>query len=167
MRSFKIYTLSNFQIYNAVWLTRVTMLYVTSPELIYLTTKCSYLLTTFIHCAHHLPTSGKHQSVSHSDCPFYILPSGMQDFSFSVSSPILVISYLCDDSHAHKKNTAFRNYLGFYFILIFFERTALCMFLRGWKSFRWKKKAECRIWQRNHLVYGFQRQEKMKAVAHR
>ena len=36
MRTFKTYSLLNFQIYNTVLLTIVTMLYITSPELIYL-----------------------------------------------------------------------------------------------------------------------------------
>ena len=35
MRTFKIYSLSNFQIYSRVLVTIVTMLYVTSPVLIY------------------------------------------------------------------------------------------------------------------------------------
>ena len=35
-RTLKIYSLSNFQIYNAVLLTIVTMLYIISPELTYI-----------------------------------------------------------------------------------------------------------------------------------
>ena len=58
MRSFKIYSLSNFQIYNKVSLTVVTMLYTTSPGDIY------FILTTLTHFPHPYPsTSGSQQSV--------------------------------------------------------------------------------------------------------
>lgn len=46
MRTFMIYYLSNFQLYNAVLLTVVTMVYITSPVLIYLITKRLYLCTS-------------------------------------------------------------------------------------------------------------------------
>ena len=55
MTAFKIYSLSNFQIYNTVLLTIVTMLYITSSECIYLITGSLYLLTIFTHFSHHLP----------------------------------------------------------------------------------------------------------------
>ena len=55
MRAFKIYSLSNFQIYNTVMLTAVTMLCITSPELIPLITALLSPLTTFTHLAHPLP----------------------------------------------------------------------------------------------------------------
>ena len=47
MRTLKIYFLSNFQIYNIVLLTTVTMLYITSPVLIYVITGSLYHLVTF------------------------------------------------------------------------------------------------------------------------
>ena len=49
MRAFKTYSLSNFQIPNAVLITLVTMLYITSPGLIYFITGYVYLLTLFTH----------------------------------------------------------------------------------------------------------------------
>ena len=55
MRTSKIYCLSNFCIYNAVLLTIVTALYITSPELIYLITESLYFLTNFIQFPNHLP----------------------------------------------------------------------------------------------------------------
>ena len=57
IRSFKIYSLSSFQICNSVLLTIVAMLYIVSPRLIYFITESLYLLTHFIHVAqpHHLP----------------------------------------------------------------------------------------------------------------
>ena len=55
METFKIYSLSNFQICNTVLLTLVTMLYVTSPGLIYLITGSLYLLTPFTQFTRPLP----------------------------------------------------------------------------------------------------------------
>ena len=52
MRTFKIYSLSDFQIYNTVLLTLVTVLYITSPGLTSLITASLYLLTTVTHFAH-------------------------------------------------------------------------------------------------------------------
>lgn len=54
MRTFKI-TLRNFQIYNTVLLTVVTMLYLTSPGLIYLIAVSLDLLTSFIHTPQPMP----------------------------------------------------------------------------------------------------------------
>lgn len=45
MRTFRIYCLSNFQIYKTVSLTVVTMIYIISFILTYLTTGILYLLT--------------------------------------------------------------------------------------------------------------------------
>ena len=53
-KTFKIHSLSNFQIYNTVLLTVVTMLYITSPGLIHLITGCLYPLTVFT-CLPYLP----------------------------------------------------------------------------------------------------------------
>ena len=47
MRTFKIYSLSNFQVYNTVLLTMVTMLYTTSLGLIHLIIRGLHLLTIF------------------------------------------------------------------------------------------------------------------------
>ena len=44
VRTFKIYSLSNFQTCNVVLLTTVTVLYISSPEFIYLITGSFYLL---------------------------------------------------------------------------------------------------------------------------
>lgn len=52
VRTFKISSLSNFQIDNIVLLTKATMLYIAFPGLIYLTTRSLYLLTTFSHFSH-------------------------------------------------------------------------------------------------------------------
>lgn len=53
MRALMIYFLSNFQIYNIVSLTTVSLLcIITSPGRIYFVTESLYLLTTFIHFAH-------------------------------------------------------------------------------------------------------------------
>ena len=58
------YSLSNFQVYNIVVLSIVTMQFITSPLLIYFIVGILYLLTPFNHFAHPLPpTSGKHKSV--------------------------------------------------------------------------------------------------------
>ena len=54
-RIFKVYSLSNFQIYNIVWLTIVTMLYVTSPRFVYLITESLYLLSTLTQFPSHNP----------------------------------------------------------------------------------------------------------------
>ena len=45
VRTFKIYSLSNFQVYNTLLLTIVTMLYIRSSELIHLITRSLYPLT--------------------------------------------------------------------------------------------------------------------------
>ena len=47
MTGFKIYCLTNFQIYNTVSLTLVAMLYIISPGLIYSVTGRLYFLTVF------------------------------------------------------------------------------------------------------------------------
>ena len=49
MRTFKVYSFNNFQIYSTVLLTIVDTVYITSPELINLKTESLYLLTTFAH----------------------------------------------------------------------------------------------------------------------
>ena len=49
MRILKIYSLSNFQKYNAVWLTMVTMLDIISLGLISLLAASLYLLSLFTH----------------------------------------------------------------------------------------------------------------------
>ena len=46
MRTFKIYSLSNFQLCNTISLTVVTMLYLTSPGLISFITRSLYFLTS-------------------------------------------------------------------------------------------------------------------------
>ena len=64
MKTFKIYSLINFQIYTTILLTIVTMLYITSPGPIYFITGSLYLLTIFTHFTRppH-PFSVNHQSV--------------------------------------------------------------------------------------------------------
>ena len=52
---FKIYSLSNFQIYNTVLLTIATMLYITSLELIYLKARSLYLFD-YLHSFPPAPT---------------------------------------------------------------------------------------------------------------
>ena len=62
VRTFKICSISNFQVYNTVLLTVVTMLYIRSPKLTHLITGTLYPLTTFTHfryydpCLWQLPT---------------------------------------------------------------------------------------------------------------
>ena len=63
MRTFRICSFSNFQIYHTVVLTIVIMMYIASPILIYLITVSLYLLTTFVPFAHPSPpASGNHKS---------------------------------------------------------------------------------------------------------
>ena len=45
LRTFKIYSLSNFQVYITIWLIIVTVQYIRSPELIHLITGSLYPLT--------------------------------------------------------------------------------------------------------------------------
>ena len=64
IRTFMIYSLSNFQIYNIVLLTVFALLYITSLGLIYFKTVSLYLVTTFMHFAHHVTsTSTNHESI--------------------------------------------------------------------------------------------------------
>ena len=64
MRTFKIYALSNFQMYNTALLIIITMLDITSPGLIYFITGSLWLLNTFSHFTHlPPPTSDNNQSV--------------------------------------------------------------------------------------------------------
>ena len=53
--TFKIYSLSNFQIYTAVFLTIITVLYITSPALIHLIIGSLYPLTAFTHFPYPYP----------------------------------------------------------------------------------------------------------------
>ena len=57
VRTFKINSFSNFQLFNTVLLTIVTMLYITSLWLIYFITRSLYILTTVTHFAHTPPLS--------------------------------------------------------------------------------------------------------------
>ena len=52
---FKMYFLSNFQVWSIVLLSIVSMLYMTSPRLMNFITGCLYPLTLFNHFAHPLP----------------------------------------------------------------------------------------------------------------
>ena len=61
MRTFKIYSLSNFQIYNSV-LTIITMLFITSPERIY------FYKWKFVHWP---PKSEKHKNPQKWETLFY------------------------------------------------------------------------------------------------
>ena len=78
VRIFKIYSLSNFQVYDTVLLTTVTMLHIISPELICLI--CLYLLTTFIHSFQpHPSTLATTNLVSISEsCFFFFFRSHIQ-----------------------------------------------------------------------------------------
>ena len=49
MKTFKIYSLSSFQIHKTVLLTIIIMLYITSPGLTYFITKSLYILITYTH----------------------------------------------------------------------------------------------------------------------
>ena len=49
MRPFKIYSLSDFQVYKTVLLSVITTLYIRSPELTHLVTGSLYPSTTFTH----------------------------------------------------------------------------------------------------------------------
>ena len=63
VRTFKISSLSTFQIYRILLLAIVTMLHIIFPELLHLTTKSLYLLITVIHFPQPLlPASGNQQS---------------------------------------------------------------------------------------------------------
>ena len=62
MKTFKIYYVNNFKIYNRV-LSIAMMLYIISPELTYFITRSLYLLTTFTYSYPHSPTtSGNHHN---------------------------------------------------------------------------------------------------------
>ena len=63
VRTYKIYCLGNFPVYNKVLLTTITMLYIRSPELITLVTGSLYSLTVFSHFPY-LPVPGNHHSIS-------------------------------------------------------------------------------------------------------
>ena len=95
MRTFKIYSPSSFQIYDAVLLlTMVTMLYITSPGPIYFITGSLYTLTTFTHFTHTPPlASGNCQSVpffyEFGDFFFFQIPR-MRDFP---GSPVVGTSH--------------------------------------------------------------------------
>lgn len=49
VRTFKVFSLSNFQVYNTILLTIVTTLYTIPPELIHLVSESSYHLNNFTH----------------------------------------------------------------------------------------------------------------------
>ena len=55
METFKIYFVSNFQIYNTVLLTIVTVLYITFPGLIYFIAGSLYFLTSSFHFTNSSP----------------------------------------------------------------------------------------------------------------
>ena len=90
MSTFKIYSLSNFQIYHTVLLNIVTLLYITFTGIFYLVTGNLYLLTTFlISQSSPTHTSGNHQSVLLSMnsiffCLFPHISEIIQYLSFSV-----------------------------------------------------------------------------------
>ena len=55
MRTFRIYSLKNFQTYHTALLTIVTMLCITSPELIYLSYNWKFVAFNHIHFTHSPP----------------------------------------------------------------------------------------------------------------
>ena len=73
MRTFKIYSLSNFQVYNTVLLTIITMLFIRSPELIHLITGSLYPLTNI--------------------SPFVFMNSCFVLFCFFMNSDLIVFLY--------------------------------------------------------------------------
>ena len=63
MRTFKIYSLSNFQIYDTVSWAIATKLYIKSPETVYHITGSLYLFTTVTQFLHpQAPASSNHIS---------------------------------------------------------------------------------------------------------
>ena len=65
MKTFKMYCLSNYQIYNTVLFTIVTMLHILSPEFICLVIQSLYLLVRHTHFFSNPPppASGNHWSI--------------------------------------------------------------------------------------------------------
>ena len=62
VKTFKISSLTNFQVYNTVLSAIITMLYVRSPELINLITECLYPLIQYLPISLHPPALGNHGS---------------------------------------------------------------------------------------------------------
>lgn len=62
MRTFRVYSFSNFQIYHKAVVTIVLMLCITPPVLIYCISGYLYILTTFMHFPYPpSPASGNHK----------------------------------------------------------------------------------------------------------
>ena len=88
--NFKTYFLSNFQIYNNVFLIRVTMGYFTSPDLI---SENLYFMTTFIHLTHPQIPSASYSVLSaytSSPCNISLVPPNMPE-----NSPQAIAPYKC------------------------------------------------------------------------
>ena len=89
--TFKIYSLSNFQIYHGMLLTVVIMLYITSSGLIYLITGSLYLLTIFTHFTY--PPTNPHLWQP----PICSLPMSLVFLDPHISKTIClcIVKYLC------------------------------------------------------------------------
>ena len=77
VRTFKIYSLSNFQVYNIALLAIITELYIRSSELIHLKTGSLHPLTkvyTIIHTPPPLPSQTLASPILLSFCEFNFLP---------------------------------------------------------------------------------------------
>ena len=81
MRTFKTYSLNNFQIYSTLLLTIVIMLYITASGLNYFLAGHLYLLTPFTHFTHPPPSSASNSCQS----VLWVFEFSILGFCFSVS----------------------------------------------------------------------------------
>ena len=103
MRTFKIYSISNFEICNSVSLAIVTILYITLLGLTYFITGSLYLFTAFTYFAHLLaPASGSDQSVLFLLFGFFKIPYMSKSTWYSIYHSLTYFTYVLRAGHACK-----------------------------------------------------------------
>ena len=105
MRKFKIYSLSNFEIFNTILLTIVTTWYITVPWLIHFITGSLYRLTSLMHFAH-LPLLPRQPPSVLCICEFVCFWSTV-DIQHYVSSCYTVIWYFYTFQNNHHNKSSY------------------------------------------------------------
>ena len=115
--TFKIYFISNFQVYKVYTSisTIVTVLYITSPELIYLITGNWYALTTVTGLPH-IVISGSHQSIPcFYEVSFFNSPHLSEIIQYySLSLWLIVLSVMPSEFISVLQMSGFTSFYGWY-----------------------------------------------------
>ena len=126
--NFKIYSLSNFQIYITLLLSLVTMLYITSQN-IYFITESLYCLTTFTHFPLPLASDNHRSDICFFKFSFYRFHLFVWSYSICLFSIRLISLSIRPLGYIHITN-------GKIFFLLQLSNIPLCMYATCYSSIR-------------------------------